>query len=66
MANSENDSIVVPPGAPAWATATLIEHTIRVWQPYYANPLTVEDAIDMMQAVGQLVTLLSQESVQMA
>lgn len=64
MAHSENNSTVVPPGAPAWVTATLVEHTLRVWQPYYANPLTVEDAIDIMQAVGQLVTLLSHERSQ--
>lgn len=62
MANSENKSIVVPPGAPAWISAALIEETLRVWQPYYAHPLTVEDAIDIMQAVGQLVTVLSCES----
>jgi hypothetical protein len=63
MANSENYSRIGPPGAPAWVTAALIEHTIRVWQPYYANPLTIEDAIDMMQAVGQLVGILSHKKL---
>lgn len=56
---SHTDSQRVPANAPAWVSAALIEETLRVWQPYYANPLTVEDAIDMMQAVGQLVEMLS-------
>jgi hypothetical protein len=50
---------MVPQGSPAWISAELIEETLRVCQPYYANPLTIEDAIDMMQAVGQLVGILS-------
>jgi hypothetical protein len=62
MANSESQRVTVPLGAPAWISAALIEETLRVWQPYYANPLTVEDAIDIMQAVGQLVKVLSCES----
>ena len=62
MSNAESQRVIVPPGAPAWITAELLKETVRVWQPYYAQPLTVEDAIDIMQAVGQLVTVLSCES----
>jgi hypothetical protein len=65
MANSESQRVTVPAGAPAWISVALIEETVRVWQPYYANPLTVEDAIDIMQAVGQLVKVLSCESSQL-
>jgi hypothetical protein len=55
----------VPAGAPAWVTKQLVEQTLRVWQPYYTHPLTVEDAIDIMQAVGQLVRVLSCEGSQL-
>ncbi len=56
-----NQHFHVPPGLPAWVTAELIEQTIVVWQPYYANPLTVEDAVDIMQAAGQLLKTLAIE-----
>ena len=59
MAYSESQRVTVPPGAPAWISAELIEETLRVWQPYYTGPLTTEDAIDIMQAAGQLVEVLS-------
>ena len=62
MANSKPQR--VPAGAPAWISAELIEETLRVWQPYYANPLTVEDALDIMQAAGQLVEVLSSKKSQ--
>lgn len=62
MANSEPQRVAISLGAPAWISAELIEETMRVWQPYYADPLTVEDAIGIMQAVGQLVQAISSES----
>jgi hypothetical protein len=49
----------VPPGAPTWITPELIEHTLRVWQPYYANPLTTEDALAIIQNVGRLFEVVS-------
>jgi len=64
MASFESQRASIPTGAPAWITAELVEETLRVWQPYYAHPLTVEEAIDIMQAVGQLVKVLSCESSQ--
>ena len=44
----------VPPGVPRWVTAELLAETIRVWQPYYSEPLTAEDALAMILSVGQL------------
>jgi hypothetical protein len=62
MADSEDNSIAVPAGAPAWITTALVEQTIRVWQPYYVHPLTVDDALGIMQAAGRLIEVLSCEN----
>lgn len=45
---------VVPPGTPEWITGHLIEATIRVWQPFYNEPVTTEVAVEMLIRVGQL------------
>ncbi|MGV2340312.1 MAG UNVERIFIED_CONTAM: hypothetical protein LVR18_42100 [Planctomycetaceae bacterium] len=45
-----------------WITAELIQRTIEVWQPYYASVLTPEEAVTMIQAVGQLFQVLSSGS----
>jgi len=50
---------VVPAGTPDWITAELIEQTIRVWQPYYETPLTIDDAIDIIRNAGLLFDALS-------
>jgi hypothetical protein len=50
----------VPSGAPSWVTLELIEDTIRVWQPYYEQPLTVEDALSILMNFGQLTDVLSE------
>lgn len=57
--NDTMERIVVPGGAPTWVTAELIAHTLRVWQPYYAERLTPEDALAMIQAAGSLIEVLS-------
>ena len=49
----------VPAGLPAWITDDLIAETLRVWQPYYAQPLTPEDAIGILLNVGNLFGVLS-------
>lgn len=49
----------VPPGAPPWVTTTLIEHTLEIWQPYYKDPLTPEDALAIIVNVGRLFEVLS-------
>lgn len=53
---------VVPAGTPDWITAELIEKTIRVWQPYYADLLSPEDAVTMVLTVGRLYQALSSGS----
>lgn len=52
----------VPAGAPDWATAELIAKTIEVWQPYYPDPLTDDDALAIIQSVGRLIDVLSKGS----
>ena len=49
----------VPVGLPAWITADLIAETLRVWQPYYSEPLTAKDAIGILLNVGNLFGVLS-------
>jgi len=53
------ENVRVPRGAPSWVTPELIAHTLRVWQPYYASPLTPEEALAMIQAAGGLIEVLS-------
>jgi hypothetical protein len=36
----------------------LVVHTLRVWQPRYAVPLSVEDAIAMIVGASRLVRVL--------
>jgi hypothetical protein len=48
-------ALVLPPGAPTWVTAALIQRTIAVWQPYYKEALTVEDALAMILTTSRLL-----------
>jgi len=59
--NRDDATRIVPAGTPDWITAELIEATLKVWQPYYQNSLTVEEAIDMIQTAGRLFQALSSE-----
>jgi len=52
-----------PRGTPAWISADLITDTIATWQPYYAEPLTIDEAIAIIEEVGRLMESLSRESV---
>ena len=58
----EDATSIVPAGTPDWITAELIEQTIRVWQPYYAEVVTSEVAVTMIQTVGRLYQALSSGS----
>ena len=49
-------------GAPAWVTQELLELTLRTFQPRYPTTLTLQDALDMILAVGRLFQLLRQKS----
>ncbi len=50
---------VLPPGTPDWVTAELVEVTLRIWQRYYDEPLTVDDAVTMILNAGQLYSALA-------
>ena len=50
---------VVPAGAPNWVTSELLAQTIEVWQPYYREPLTSDDALEMLLGVGRLLRVLA-------
>jgi len=54
---------LVPPGAPRWVTAELIDRTIRVWQPYYSKKLTRQDALAMVMNVSELLEVLHSDRV---
>jgi hypothetical protein len=49
----------VPAGAPPWITPELIEHTLRVWQPFYEHQLIPEDALEIIMSVDLVAELLS-------
>jgi hypothetical protein len=51
--------VAVPAGAPSWVTPELIEHTLRVWQPFYQDQLIPEDALEIILNIGCLVDVLS-------
>ena len=46
-------------GHPPWLTENLVEATIRVWQPFYDQLLTRDDAIEMILCAGRLVGILA-------
>lgn len=52
-------SVALPSGTPAWITPKLVELTQKVWQPYYDEPLTVEDSITILRNAGGLLEALA-------
>ena len=48
---------------PDWITPELIDETIRVWQPYYREPLTRQDAIEMLSDISRLVAVLHDQTL---
>jgi|GEM_PF-1587610 len=57
---SEPNEVRVPAGAPTWVTPELIQHTLRVWQPFYEHPLTPQDALGMILSTGRIVEALTE------
>jgi len=53
-------SHAIPAGTPTWVTPELIARTIRVWQPYYREPLKPEDALAMILGVTELNKVISE------
>lgn len=47
-----------PNGSPAWIDQRLIMETIRLWQPYYSQILTADDALEMLTNAGHLFDAL--------
>lgn len=57
-AASQPPEIVLPPATPAWITPELVEQTLNTWQPYYQEPLTIDDAIGMIRNAGLMFDAL--------
>jgi hypothetical protein len=51
----------VPPGTPAWITPKLLRSTIDTWQPFYKEPLTLDDAVIILISVGRLFEVLARD-----
>lgn len=49
----------LPSGTPSWITHELVELTLKVWQPYYAEPLFVDDALTILRNAGTLMDVLA-------
>ena len=49
----------LPPGTPAWITPKLVQSTLETWQPFYKEPLTLDDAVTILISVGRLFEVLS-------
>jgi hypothetical protein len=52
-------TIDLPADTPSWITHELVELTLKVWQPYYDEPLTVDDAVTILRNAGNLVDVLA-------
>jgi hypothetical protein len=48
----------VPAGAPRWVTSEIIADTLQVWQRYYDENLTADDALAIIGNVGRLYDTL--------
>lgn len=55
---SSSLSVARPAGAPDWVSAELLAETVAAWQPYYEKELTVDDALEIVLAVGRLTDIL--------
>lgn len=57
------ERLVLPPATPTWITPELVARTLAVWQPFYRQPLALDDAIAMIVGVGRLAdALLAEDS----
>jgi hypothetical protein len=61
MVDPAHNSMILPAGSPAWITADLVDYTIRVWQPFYKQPVTVDEAIAIIEGAGRLLRILARE-----
>lgn len=51
----------LPAGTPSWITPELVALTLKVWQKHYREPLSVQDAVTIVQNAGQLFGILPRE-----
>lgn len=51
-------NVALPPGTPTWITPDLLNLTLKVWQPFYTHDLSADDAVTILQSVGQLFRAL--------
>jgi hypothetical protein len=58
MEKHNPNDIETPSSAPEWATPELLTDTLETWQPYYAERLTVADALDILLSVSRLAGAL--------
>lgn len=56
--SAEKDRI---PGLPDWVTDDWLKETIRAWQPYYKDPLTIQDAAEIIMSWDRLFAFLREE-----
>lgn len=59
LTHDQPTSVVVPAGAPGWITSELIEHTQKIWQPFYDHPLIPEQVVEIIMGVGRMFEVLS-------
>ena len=55
MFSKSTDRYRIPDGAPAWVDRELIASTIETWQPQYDEPLTEEDALEILLGLARLM-----------
>ncbi len=55
MFSNSKDSYRIPEGAPDWVDGELIASTIETWQPQYDEPLTEEDALEILLYIERLM-----------
>ena len=59
QARDEPQSVRVPAGAPEWVTPELIEHTRKIWQPFYDHQLIPDQIVEIIMGVGRMFEVLS-------
>jgi len=47
---------------PDWVSDDLLQKTVEIWQPYYPDQLTREDAIAIINNVGGVIDCLRREN----
>jgi hypothetical protein len=55
------EPLKLPLSCPGWITPELVADTLETWQPHCKERLTLEDAIGILNNVGNLTTLAKGE-----